>query len=56
MILLCLLCSILFLFQVCFKHAIFALLPRMIYGLYYNTPLVSNNDHGLYHSVTARLT
>lgn len=25
----------------CFKNVIFPLLPRMIFGLYYNTPLVS---------------
>lgn len=28
---------------VCFKNVIFPLLPRMIFGLYYNTPLVSKN-------------
>jgi hypothetical protein len=27
--------------KVCFKNVIFPLLPRMIFGLYYNTPLVS---------------
>lgn len=26
---------------VCFKNVVFPLLPRMIYGLYYNTPIVS---------------
>ncbi|XP_046844363.1 EGF domain-specific O-linked N-acetylglucosamine transferase-like isoform X2 [Xenia sp. Carnegie-2017] len=26
--------------KVCFKDAIFALLPRMVFGLFYNTPLV----------------
>ncbi|CAB3989475.1 EGF domain-specific O-linked N-acetylglucosamine transferase-like [Paramuricea clavata] len=26
--------------RVCFKEAIFALLPRMVFGLFYNTPLV----------------
>lgn len=25
---------------VCFKNLVFPLLPRMIFGLYYNTPLV----------------
>ena len=29
--------------RVCFKNAVFPLLPRMLYGLYYNTPL-SRND------------
>jgi hypothetical protein len=28
---------------VCFKNVVFPLLPRMIFGLYYNTPIVSNN-------------
>lgn len=28
--------------RVCFKDAVFALLPRMRYGLFYNTPLISN--------------
>ncbi|XP_078241236.1 EGF domain-specific O-linked N-acetylglucosamine transferase isoform X2 [Pogona vitticeps] len=27
--------------RVCFKDAVFALLPRMRYGLFYNTPLIS---------------
>ncbi|XP_015280295.1 PREDICTED: EGF domain-specific O-linked N-acetylglucosamine transferase [Gekko japonicus] len=27
--------------RVCFKEAVFALLPRMRYGLFYNTPLIS---------------
>lgn len=27
---------------VCFKNLVFPLLPRMIFGLYYNTPLVSD--------------
>lgn len=26
---------------VCFKNVVFPLLPRMIFGLYYNTPIVS---------------
>ena len=26
--------------SVCFKNIVFPLLPRMIFGLYYNTPLV----------------
>lgn len=33
-------CINFFFLQVCFKKAIFALLPRMVFGLYYNTPLV----------------
>ncbi|KAM8930060.1 EGF domain-specific O-linked N-acetylglucosamine transferase [Pelodytes ibericus] len=28
--------------RVCIKEAVFALLPRMRYGLFYNTPLISN--------------
>nr|XP_033782479.1 EGF domain-specific O-linked N-acetylglucosamine transferase isoform X2 [Geotrypetes seraphini] len=28
--------------RVCFKNAIFALLPRMRYGLFYNTPLIAD--------------
>ena len=27
---------------VCFRNVVFPLLPRMIFGLYYNTPIVSN--------------
>lgn len=27
--------------RVCFKNVVFPLLPRMIFGLFYNTPLVS---------------
>lgn len=27
--------------NVCFKNIVFPLLPRMIFGLYYNTPIVS---------------
>lgn len=30
-----------YLFQVCFKQAIFPLLARMRYGMYYNMPMVS---------------
>jgi len=26
--------------RICFKNAVFPLLPRMIFGLYYNTPVV----------------
>lgn len=28
--------------KVCFKDAMFAMLPRMVYGLFYNTPLVQH--------------
>lgn len=28
--------------SVCFRNVVFPLLPRMIFGLYYNTPLVNN--------------
>jgi len=30
--------------KICFKNVIFPLLPRMIFGLFYNTPLVRIND------------
>lgn len=33
---------------VCFKNVVFPLLPRMIFGLYYNTPLVSDLNCILY--------
>lgn len=33
---------------VCFKNLVFPLLPRMIFGLYYNTPLVSDLNCILY--------
>lgn len=32
---------------VCFKNLVFPLLPRMIFGLYYNTPIVSSNNFSL---------
>jgi len=35
--------------KVCFKNVVLPLLPRMIYGLYYNTPLFSNcRNSGLF--------
>ncbi|XP_077132184.1 EGF domain-specific O-linked N-acetylglucosamine transferase [Ranitomeya variabilis] len=37
--------------RVCFKEAVFALLPRMRYGLFYNTPLISNcRSSGLFRA------
>uniref|UniRef100_A0A8C5R4T0 EGF domain-specific O-linked N-acetylglucosamine transferase n=1 Tax=Leptobrachium leishanense TaxID=445787 RepID=A0A8C5R4T0_9ANUR len=37
--------------RVCFKEAVFALLPRMRYGLFYNTPLIANcHSTGLFRA------
>lgn len=37
--------------RVCFKDAIFSLLPRMRYGLFYNTPLISHcSTDGLFRA------
>lgn len=37
--------------RVCFKEAIFSLLPRMRYGLFYNTPLISGcHSTGLFRA------
>ncbi|XP_075039512.1 EGF domain-specific O-linked N-acetylglucosamine transferase [Mixophyes fleayi] len=37
--------------RVCFKDAVFALLPRMRYGLFYNTPLISDcHSTGLFRA------
>ncbi|CAG7661329.1 unnamed protein product [Allacma fusca] len=37
--------------KVCFKNAVFPLLPRMIFGLYYNTPLIWGcRNSGLFHA------
>lgn len=37
--------------RVCFKRAIFTLLPRMVQGLYYNTPLSAGcSKSGLFHA------
>ena len=37
--------------RVCFKEVIFPLLPRMIFGLYYNTPIVWGcQESGLFHA------
>lgn len=36
---------------VCFKNVVFPLLPRMIFGLYYNTPLIYGCEgSGLFHA------
>ncbi|XP_050301574.1 EGF domain-specific O-linked N-acetylglucosamine transferase isoform X2 [Anthonomus grandis grandis] len=36
---------------VCFKQAVFPLLPRMIFGLYYNTPIIYGcQKSGLFHA------
>lgn len=37
--------------RVCFREVIFPLLPRMIFGLYYNTPVVWGcQESGLFHA------
>lgn len=37
--------------RVCFRRVIFPLLPRMIFGLYYNTPIVWGcQESGLFHA------
>ncbi|CAL4121696.1 unnamed protein product, partial [Meganyctiphanes norvegica] len=46
--------------RVCFKQVVFPLLPRMIFGLYYNTPIIWGCENsGLFHAfsrhVQARL-
>ena len=36
---------------VCFKNVVFPLLPRMIFGLYYNTPIIYGCENsGLFHA------
>ena len=30
--------------RLCFREVLFPLLPRMVFGLYYNTPLVSGGE------------
>ncbi|XP_060518881.1 EGF domain-specific O-linked N-acetylglucosamine transferase [Cylas formicarius] len=41
---------------VCFKNAIFPLLPRMIFGLYYNTPLIYGcQKSGLFHAFSRHI-
>nr|XP_027787730.1 EGF domain-specific O-linked N-acetylglucosamine transferase [Marmota flaviventris]XP_027787731.1 EGF domain-specific O-linked N-acetylglucosamine transferase [Marmota flaviventris]XP_027787732.1 EGF domain-specific O-linked N-acetylglucosamine transferase [Marmota flaviventris] len=42
--------------RVCFKDAVFSLLPRMQYGLFYNTPLISGCQHtGLFRAFSQHL-
>jgi len=37
--------------KVCFKEAMFPLLPRLLFGLFYNTPVVAGcSNSGLFHS------
>ena len=37
--------------RVCFRRVVFPLLPRMIFGLYYNTPIVWGcQESGLFHA------
>lgn len=41
---------------VCFKNVIFPLLPRMIFGLYYNTPLIYGcKKSGLFHAFSKHI-
>ncbi|XP_030755069.1 EGF domain-specific O-linked N-acetylglucosamine transferase [Sitophilus oryzae] len=41
---------------VCFKNVIFPLLPRMIFGLYYNTPLIYGcRKSGLFHAFSKHM-
>ena len=41
---------------VCFKHVVFPLLPRTVYGLYYNMPLISGCQRsGLFHAFNRHL-
>ena len=41
---------------VCFEHVIFPLLPRMVYGLYYNMPLIQGcKRSGLFHAFNRHL-
>ena len=46
--------------QVCFKDVVFPLLPRMIYGLYYNTPFSSDGEacsgSGLFRAFSEHIT
>ncbi|XP_031763839.2 EGF domain-specific O-linked N-acetylglucosamine transferase [Galleria mellonella] len=41
---------------VCFKNVLFPLLPRMIFGLYYNTPLIYGCERsGLFHAFSKHI-
>lgn len=41
---------------VCFEHVLFPLLPRMVYGLYYNMPLIGGCQRsGLFHAFNRHL-
>ncbi|XP_044741640.1 EGF domain-specific O-linked N-acetylglucosamine transferase [Chrysoperla carnea] len=41
---------------VCFRNVIFPLLPRMIFGLFYNTPLISGCEKsGLFHAFSKHI-
>lgn len=41
---------------VCFKNVIFPLLPRMIFGLYYNTPIIYGCEKsGLFHAFSRHI-
>ncbi|RVE43829.1 hypothetical protein evm_011497 [Chilo suppressalis] len=41
---------------VCFKNVVFPLLPRMIFGLYYNTPLIYGCERsGLFHAFSKHI-
>ncbi|XP_053724846.1 EGF domain-specific O-linked N-acetylglucosamine transferase [Synchiropus splendidus] len=42
--------------RVCFRDAVFSLLPRMRYGLFYNTPLISDcRSEGLFRAFSQHL-
>ncbi|XP_044267889.1 EGF domain-specific O-linked N-acetylglucosamine transferase [Tribolium madens] len=41
---------------VCFKNVVFPLLPRMIFGLYYNTPIIYGCENsGLFHAFSQHI-
>lgn len=42
--------------KVCFKNIVFPLLPRMIFGLYYNTPIIYGCEKsGLFHAFSEHI-